>query len=126
MNRLVSRDLRSRLGLTTQARQLARPARSIAKADCFARAEDRTQCLDGFYDREPAALCAANFMSGLCPTPSDFANKKIALNHFFYPQSYPQQVLSRNARKSPDRLFFEAVRAGKTAAGLSPVEKNGV
>jgi hypothetical protein len=29
---------------------------------------DRPQRLDGFYDREPAAGCAANFMSGLCPT----------------------------------------------------------
>ena len=26
------------------------------------------QRLYGFYDREPAAGCAANFMSGLCPT----------------------------------------------------------
>ena len=37
---------------------------------------DRPQRLDGFYDREPAAGCAANFMSGLCPTASGLATIK--------------------------------------------------
>ena len=37
---------------------------------------DRPQRLDGFYDREPAAGCAANFMSRLCPTASGPATIK--------------------------------------------------
>jgi len=37
---------------------------------------NRPQRLDGFYDREPAAGCAANFMSGLCPTASGLATIK--------------------------------------------------
>lgn len=35
----------------------------------------RSQRLDGFYDREPAARCAANFMSGLCRNAFGLATK---------------------------------------------------
>ena len=76
----------------------------------------RSQCPDGFYDREFVARCAANFMSALCPTASDLATEKTALNHFFYPQSYPQLSPASRARKSRHALFCEVVLLGKSAA----------
>ena len=79
----------------------------------------RPQRLDGFYDREPAARCAANFMSGLCPTPSDFANKKFGLNHFFYPQSCPQDRGVAKTQKSRRSLFSGADRCGKSRPSFS-------
>lgn len=75
----------------------------------------RSQCPDGFYDREFVARCAANFMSALCPTASDLATEKTALNHFFYPQSYPQLSPTSERRKSRGPLFFEVESLGKSA-----------
>lgn len=74
----------------------------------------RPQRLDGFYDREFVARCAANFMSGLCPTASDFAKQKIALNHFFYPQSCPQDRGVPKTQKSRRSLFSGLDRCGKS------------
>src|SRR5689334_10644202 len=52
-------------------------------------------------------------MSGLCPRPPDLATKIIALNHFFYPQSYPQERTSKTGPFSRHRLFYEAKSRGK-------------
>ena len=77
-----------RLGLTFQARQRGSGCGVLEKliASLFLR---RPQRLHGFYDRESAARCAANFMSGLCLTASGLANKINAPQSLFYPQSYP-------------------------------------
>lgn len=55
------------LGLTTQARQ--RGSDDVAfGGDCLLPpVPTPTAAPDGFYDREPAARCAANFMSGFMP-----------------------------------------------------------
>jgi hypothetical protein len=56
----------------------------------------------------------------------DSQQKKSSLNHFFYPQSYPQQAGVSKAQKSRDGLFLGLVRYGKTAARARAVEKNDV
>lgn len=88
----------SRLGLTFQARQRGSVCVVLEEliAPLFLR---RPQRLHGFYDRESAARCAANFMSGLCLTASGLANKINAPQSIFYPQSYPHAVA---VKKQPE------------------------
>jgi hypothetical protein len=47
-------------------------------------------------------------MSGLCLTPSGLATINIALNHFFYPQSYPQRERRWIASKFTAPRVFRA------------------
>jgi hypothetical protein len=69
------------LGVSGRWRQLIAAALPLAP-----------QRLYGFYDREPAAGCAANFMSGLCLTAFGLTTKINHAQSLFYPQRYPQQI----------------------------------
>jgi hypothetical protein len=52
-------------------------------------------------------------MSGLCLRPPRPSREKTGLNHFFYPQSYPQEHASQKRPFSRHRLFYEAKSHGK-------------
>lgn len=79
----------------------------------------RTQCLDGFYDREPAARCAANFMSGLCLTAFGPSRKMIGAQSLFYPQRYPQELGSQKLRFLRHCLFSGWKSCGKAPLRFS-------
>lgn len=76
----------------------------------------RPQRPDGFYDREPAARCAANFMSGLCPTSRSHTTKKSRLNRFIFSTRLSTDrralggVASTSSRKFGDEMASVAAR----------------
>jgi hypothetical protein len=66
------------------------------------------QRLYGFYDREPAAGCAANFMSGLCLTPFGLTTKINALNHFYLSTELSTASDAAKRAEITARLVFRA------------------
>lgn len=80
----------------------------------------RPQCLDGFYDQELTARCAASFMSAICPNAPDIATKKIAAQSLFYPQDCPQRTPLRGSLKITSTRVFRRESARKNAARRAP------
>ena len=77
------------------------------------------QRLYGFYDREPAAGCAANFMSGLCPSAFGLTTKINSLNHFiFSTELSTASAVAKRAEITGD-LVFKARSLRKYRGGAS-------
>ena len=91
----------------------------------------RPQCLSGFYDREPAARCAANFMGRLCPTAPRLATKNSVAKSLYCPQTYPQRVVvgpsTINEKawfRLPSHSWFVGIRNPHSDVG-APIEAHG-
>lgn len=84
----------------------------------------RPQRLDGFYDREPAARCAANFMSGFMPDGVGSFNKKIRPSITFLSTELSTGIRADDATENTAHRNFQAEIGRKNAATAPLVEKN--
>lgn len=84
----------------------------------------RSQRLDGFYDREPAARCAANFMSGLCRSAMSLATELIAAQSLFYPQVLSTASTRTNMREITASLDFRPRIVRRKASNAQVVDNN--
>jgi len=86
----------------------------------------RSQRPDGFYDREPAARCAANFMSCLCRTATWLATKIHRAQSLFYPQPLSTAAACVSLPEIAGVLVFGRRIVRKMASNARIVDNNGI
>ena len=86
----------------------------------------RTQRLDGFYDREPAARCAANFMNRFMPDPAEPRNKNNRAKSLLLSTELSTGTAFRNAAYFTTPLVLRGQIARKNAVAVGDVDNNGV
>ena len=110
------------LGLTTQARPSARPSWLVCESCLLCSYPRRTQCLDGFYDRESVARCAANFMSGFMPDAARPRNKNNRARSLFLSTELSTGTAIENGAYFTAPLVLRGQMARETAAVLRDVD----